>query len=283
MIVLIIVIAVLALIFLVVDIVDINRFVIREYIVETDKIDKDCTFVLLADLHNRQFGKNNCKLLKAVEDISPDFICCAGDMVVAKPGVSFSRAIELMDNLKKWPLYYGMGNHEFRWQLYPEKYGNIYYEYIDELKKKGITVLENEKVDFGNRITIQGLMIDKKYYKRFERIPMNGEYIISKCGEFNLDNFNILIAHNPEYFTAYAEGKADLVLSGHVHGGIMRLPYIGGVISPRLGLFPRYTGGEYRINGSKMVLSCGLGCHTLPIRIFNPGELSVIHLKTCSK
>lgn len=87
-----------------------------------------------------------------------------------------------------------------------------------------------------------------------------------------------MIAHNPEYFPAYAEWGADLVLSGHVHGGLMRLPFLGGVIAPSMKLFPKYDGGVFEEHGSTMILSRGLGTHTLPIRIFNPGELVVIRL-----
>lgn len=87
-----------------------------------------------------------------------------------------------------------------------------------------------------------------------------------------------MIAHNPEYFEAYAGWGADLTVSGHVHGGVMRLPFLGGVISPRLTLFPKYDGGMFERNGRFMVVSRGLGTHTLPIRIFNPGELIMIEL-----
>ncbi|MDE7197816.1 MAG: hypothetical protein K2O15_02920, partial [Lachnospiraceae bacterium] len=85
--------------------------------------------------------------------------------------------------------------------------------------------------------------------------------------------------HNPVYFDAYEAWGADLVVSGHVHGGIMRLPVLGGVISPALTLFPKYDGGVFYEKESTMILSRGLSSHTLPIRIFNPGELIVIDLK----
>ena len=95
--------------------------------------------------------------------------------------------------------------------------------------------------------------------------------------------YEIMIAHDPFYFDAYAETDADLILSGHVHGGIMRLPLLGGVISPRLQLFPKYDGGKFEKNNTTMILSRGLGCHTLPIRIFNPGELICLTLSPCKK
>ena len=89
------------------------------------------------------------------------------------------------------------------------------------------------------------------------------------------------MAHNPDYFEEYAAWGADLVLSGHVHGGMMRLPILGGVVSPAFKLFPKYDGGLFQQGKSTMILSRGLGMHTIPIRIFNPGEL--ILLKICPK
>ena len=96
--------------------------------------------------------------------------------------------------------------------------------------------------------------------------------------KFNLV-FAEFLAHNPEYFDAYAGWGADLTVSGHVHGGIMRFPFVGGIISPRLFTFPRSYGGEYDRDGHKLIVSCGLGTHTIHVRVFNPGELSVIDVK----
>lgn len=279
-----VVIAVLAILFLIIDIIDVNRFVIRKYEIESEKIDKEYTVIMLADLHNREFGKNNSKIVNAIKAIGPDFICCAGDMIVARPGKPYDIALNLMEEIKDYPVYYGIGNHEYRWKIYPEEYGCIYDEYLNKLREMGICILENDCVtDAKSGIDIHGIMIDREYYKRFKKMNMSSDYILEKSGSYADKKVSILIAHNPEYFDAYAESGADIVFSGHVHGGIMRIPQIGGVISPRLSLFPKYSGGRYDINKSTMILSCGLGCHTLPLRVFNPGELSVIHLKPCSK
>ena len=90
--------------------------------------------------------------------------------------------------------------------------------------------------------------------------------------------YHILLAHNPVYFKQYAAWGADLTLSGHLHGGIIRLPLIGGVITPQAKLFPRYSAGKYEIGEKWMIVSRGLGTHTIPIRFNNKPELSVIHL-----
>ena len=126
---------------------------------------------------------------------------------------------------------------------------------------------------------IRGAEIGKEYYQKMKQGRMTVSYLESLIGRPEKGAYNILIAHNPDYFPVYAGWGADLVLSGHVHGGIMRLPVLGGVISPSLRLFPKYDGGCFREGESTMILGRGLGSHTVPIRIFNPGELIVVSLE----
>ena len=279
-----IIIIILLLLFIIVDIIDINRFVLAKYEISSDKLDKELKLVVLADMHNREYGKDNIKLVRAIKALEPDMIICAGDMLTAHPGESRLAPIRLFGQLKEFPIYYGIGNHEYRLKLYPEDYGEAYLEYTDELKKLGITVLENDSLDLPQyNISIRGLLMEKKYYMRFEKHDMPDDYVEKMTGPLDASKLGIMIAHDPYYFDAYAKSGIDLVLSGHVHGGIMRLPLLGGCISPRLKLFPKYDGGRFEIDGTTMVLSRGLGCHTLPLRIFNPGELVVITLKPIKK
>ena len=262
---------------------DTNRFVIRRYELISSKVDKPVRFVVLADVHNKQYGKNNEKLVKAVREQKPDAVLAAGDILTAKPGKSLESAKNLMQQVAHdYPVYYALGNHEFRMRLYPETYGNQFQEYIHFLKKQGINVLLNEKTVLPEtNIEITGSMIAREYYKRFRRTPMEERYLKKTLPTGNKDKYRVLIAHNPQYFDAYEEWGADLVISGHVHGGIMRLPWAGGVVSPSCTLFPKYDGGIFKKGHASMVLSRGLGTHTIPIRVFNPGELVVITVKPC--
>lgn len=248
---------------------------------KNDKLTKVCRFVFLSDLHNNSFGKDNCELLEAIDEAKPDFIVSAGDMLIGKPKASMEVAKKLMRELtKKYPVYYGNGNHEYRLKIYPETYGNMYQEYKSTLEECGVHLLENdhEVISFGkHKINICGLEIDRHYFKRFKKIYMDDEYIESEVGK-KPNIFTILIAHNPMYFPQYANWGAELTLSGHLHGGVVRLPKLGGVISPQMRLFPHYDGGLYKNNGKMMVLSRGLGTHTIPIRIANRAELIVIDL-----
>lgn len=259
---------------------DTNRFVVRKYQFQNEKITDTFRFVLVSDLHNKSYGKKNEKLLKAIEKLNPDAVLCAGDMLTAKPKRDFHTAVEFMSALaKKYPIYYGNGNHEYRLKLYPEVYGNMAEQYEQELKKAGIEPLVNQKkVVSDKNIVIYGLEMGREYYKRFQKRNMETEYIPSLLGRVDNQACNILLAHNPEYFQQYADYGVDFVLSGHVHGGVARIPILGGVISPSLRIFPKYDGGVFRKRRSDgastiMILSRGLGTHTIPVRFCNPGEL----------
>lgn len=279
--------AVIAAFFVIVMVIDGNRFVIREYTVKSDKVRDGIDIAVLADLHNKQYGKDNSKLLAVLDEVSPHVVMVAGDMLTAKPGKGYELAASFMEKVaEKHPVYYGLGNHEYRMKIYPEDYGNEFAEYIARLEKAGIQVLDNEsaliQVQREKRITdirVTGVSIERPYYKRFRKIYMSPDYLNSIVGASDQKAFQILLAHNPEYFDEYADWGADLVFSGHVHGGIMRLPLLGGVVSPKLVFFPKYDGGLFKKESSIMVLSRGLGMHTIPIRVFNPAELVVVHIR----
>ena len=242
---------------------------------ETKKI------IFLSDLHNRMYGKENERLLQAIDEIRPDMILIAGDILTAKPKASLETAVDLLTKLAgKYPIYYGNGNHEHRLKLYPENYGDMAERYEEALQKIGIRRLVNEHTVLEESgICIYGSEIDKLYYKRFGIQPMDPEYLKSLLGQPSAEKYTILIAHNPDYFPKYADWGADLVLAGHVHGGMVRVPIWGkGVVSPNVRLFPKYDGGEFTLGKTRMLLSRGLGMHTIPIRLFNPGEVLEVDL-----
>lgn len=254
---------------------DTNRFVVRKYTLSSKKIDSPYHFVMLSDLHGKSFGKANERLMKEIDRINPEGVYIAGDMITAKPGKDFSATAAFIRELsEKYPIYYGSGNHEYRMEIYKKKYKDMSERFETAIRHKGLERLKNRKIPVKNQnITVYGVEIDKEFYKKTHVPKMTGAYLEKKLGRPDRSRFNILIAHNPSYFPAYAEFGADLVLSGHVHGGIARIPFLGGVISPALRLFPKYDGGRYREGESVMILGRGLGTHTIPVRFLNPGEL----------
>ncbi len=277
-----IIIAALGLVFIVilwVAIYDSNRFTVKNFTVRDPRIRKNCRAVVLADLHNKCYGKNNERLLAAIRSQKPDFILVAGDLPVARPGASLEPALRLVGELARdYPIYYGNGNHEYRMKLYPKTYGDMAEKYGQALHEMGVDPLVNSHAaleEYG--LCVYGAEIQKKYYKRFMAAKMDGEYMTGLLGRPAKDRYTVLLAHNPDYFPQYAAWGADLVLSGHVHGGVARVPFWGrGVISPGLRLFPKYDGGVFHEADSVMILSRGLGMHTIPVRVFNPAELWVV-------
>lgn len=277
-----IIMAVAVLFFLIVMVIDCHRFVVKEYTCASHKLNKDATLVLLSDLHNKSFGQNNDKLMMEIDRQKPDFIVIAGDMYTAEKNADNSKTAEFVCKLAEhYPVYYGNGNHEHKTKLHREVFGDLYVQYAERLKTAGVVILENESITLpGYLMQISGAEIGREYYGKLKMQKMSADYLEQLIGKASKEQFNLLIAHNPDYFEAYAGWGADLTVSGHVHGGLMRLPVLGGVIAPSLKLFPKYDGGEFKIGKSTLILGRGLGTHTLPIRIFNPGELVVIRLKS---
>lgn len=266
---------------LVVGMIDGNRFrvVRQEFVVPNLK--QDCKFVLISDLHNKVYGNNNESVIAAVKSINPDFVVIAGDLVTSKVKESMDAGINLVNALSKdFPIYYGLGNHENKIKT-RDYFGDKYEQLIKALSNQNVYVLENQNSIIPKyNICITGLNLDLNYFAHFRLRKMHKDYLTSVIGKSDDKYCNILIAHNPDYFPEYAMWGADLVLSGHVHGGIMRLPFIGGVIAPSYEIFPKYDGGVFTEGKSTMLLGRGMGSHTIPFRFFNPAELYEVILKS---
>lgn len=264
-----------------------SKFKEFHYYLNTKKLpggSKGLTFVLLADMHNHVYGPDNEQLLDAVEAQKPDAVFSAGDMLIGHSEHSFMPALELFQRLreKKLPVFYGNGNHEYRMRMDTKIYGSMYQEYAKGLRDCGVILLENQSIPFeknGLEMRIYGFELDGKYYQKLHQEHFQTRELTEALGTPNREIYNILLAHNPVYFAQYADWGADLTVSGHLHGGIIRIPGIGGVISPQVKLFPKYDAGHFEKDGRDLVVSRGLGTHTVNIRIFNPAELSVIHLR----
>lgn len=228
--------------------------------------------LMLADLHGNRFGTENKRLIEKIKEQRPDIICMAGDMTV-KNGRGVDSCLDLCKELLALcPVYYSLGNHEIRMACYKE--------YISKLKEIGVFLLDNSCQEIyikGKRISIYGLNIEEYYYHKFwQKREFSVRILRESLGDPKPGSYTVLLAHNPEYFETYCEWGANLILSGHVHGGIARLPFLGGVIDPSFRIFPKYDAGMFRSGKSIMVLSRGLGTHHIRFRFFNRPEISVI-------
>ena len=271
----------LAVALLAVGIIDGNRFVTVRKEFALSGLSKECRFVLLSDLHNKVYGTKNDKVIEAIRRINPDFIVLAGDLVTSQLREDMTPGIELLRTLRQdYRIYYGLGNHESKMRQKPDQFGDKYDRLIRAVSGKNVSVLKNEAAFLPEyNLKITGLDLDLDYFAHFKIQKMKPGYLQETLPECEKEKCNILIAHNPDYFEEYAQWGADLVLSGHVHGGIMRLPLLGGVIAPSYKIFPEYDGGVFRTGSAAMLLGRGMGSHTIPLRFFNPAELYDVQLK----
>jgi len=264
-----------------VSLYDTHHFKITYKKITDSRVKKSCRFVMLSDLHGQQYGRDNVILLDAIRKEHPDGILIAGDMITALKKFKTDKVSRFMKALMEiCPVYYANGNHELKLKLYPEQYGDLPKRFEDLVAEAKVCRLLNEHVcleEFG--ICVYGSDIAREYYARLKEVEMPPEYMTEILGKPDKGVYNILLAHNPDFFANYANWGADLVLSGHVHGGIMRLPFLGGVIAPTLKIFPKYHGGIYEHKNATMVLGRGLGTHSINLRFFNPGELIVLEFE----
>ncbi len=229
----------------------------------------------ISDLHNKNFGG---RIFDKIKDINPDIIVITGDLIDRRR-TNISVAAELVKNMAKTaPVYYASGNHE---QL-----SGRYSEIRDTLIGLNVNVLDNSCILLnknGDVISVSGIIDPSVNFGNKNYNPKrNIVYVKSSINEAVEDKklFNILLSHRPEYFDVYEEEEVDLVFSGHAHGGQIRIPFLGGILSPDQGFFPEYSEGMHSLDETTMVVSRGLGNSLFPFRVFNRPELVVVTLKS---
>lgn len=260
--------------------VDANWIQTTHFEISSDKVPNSFDgykILHLSDLHSKEFGKGNKKLLRKIDDVNPDIIVLTGDFVSANE-TDFSVFFNLIDNISpKYKVYYITGNHE---QALNEASKNEIFGYLTE---KGVKILSNESVAIVKddaSINLHGLCYKNVYYSERKGKIYTKEMMIKSLGEADLNKFNLLLTHSPTNFGVYKSWGADLILSGHVHGGMIRIPFIGAVFSPDEGFLPKYSAGEYQLEESVLIVSRGLGRGSRGFRLFNRPNLVEITLKS---
>ena len=256
-------------------------FITKTYEIQSDNVHSGnpISLILLSDLHLAEYGCRNEELIHEINRISPDFIVSSGDLVTAK----IEHTTEVVENLLRrlalqYPVYYAMGNHEERLRVRKDLYDDMFMRFYSCMTAMGVKLLCNEKESIsirGTDLCIYGLELPLSYYRRMTKIHLETSVVNELLGRPDPERFNILLAHHPRYGDAYFGWGADLILSGHVHGGVMRLG-TQACISPDFSIFPKYGYGEFHKKEQHMIVSSGLGEHSIPFRIFNPKEL--VHL-----
>lgn len=245
-----------------------NALVISNYQIASDEIGEDLDgykIVQISDLHNKEFGKGQKRLLKKIEQCKPDLIVITGDLVDSSH-TDIEIAMEFVEGVCAMaPVYYVTGNHE-KWLE-----EGLEQELLKQLEQKGVYCLNNEKQEIKvgkNRFLLLGLDDSNLLDDTLKGLSSDTQ-----------EQFTVLLAHEPQNVLRYSNCEMDLVLSGHAHGGQIRLPFIGGVVAPDQGFFPEYTAGIYEEGNTSMIVSRGLGNSITPIRIFNQPEIVSVELK----
>lgn len=259
-------------------------FRVVNYHLKSSKLpNHEIKIVFLSDLHNKDYGNKNEILVQKINELNPDFICFAGDMITSgwEFSYDYSHTLGFISKLaSKYPVFYAPGNHEEYMNYDRKKFPTEYDSLISSLSEMGVYYLNNEASyleEYG--ITIYGLNIPFDYFKHRRITTLSDGLIENLLGSVDHDTYSVMLAHNPVFFKDYAKWSPDLVLSGHVHGGIVALPLLGGVIAPGYRLFPKYDAGLFFEGKSTMLLSRGIGSHTIPIRINNKAEIVCLTLE----
>jgi predicted MPP superfamily phosphohydrolase len=234
------------------------------------------TIALLSDLHGRRLGRQNRRLVRTIDAHTPDLVIMAGDMIDGdgKNQTLFGLVEALAD---RYPLYYTQGNHEQR------LHGANWHKLQQSLKQRGVQLLDNAHIPIPEaNVRLYGAWSEQIYQR--DPGPSGDDRLFSTrdltalIGSSDPDVYNILTIHTPAFFQVYADWGADLTLCGHMHGGMIRLPFFGGLLSPYRRFFPTYDAGIYTHDGRCMVVSRGLGNGKVGFRILSRPELVIIEL-----
>ena len=223
--------------------------------------------VQISDLHGRSFGEDNEKLLSAVAEADPDLLCITGDLFDTAEDAHSLEAF-LRELCQIAPTYYVTGNHE--WQV--ENLRSL----LAQMEELGVHVLRNEYVHMGDGLVIAG--VDDPCGPYDQKTP---KQLVSEIrAEVGEESFIVMLDHRNDRLEQWAELGVDLVLSGHCHGGVVRLPYVGGLFGTKRELFPDYDAGLYRHGRTQLYVSRGLGYSRVHFRLFNRPHLPVLLLKS---
>lgn len=240
-------------------------------------VENEIRIVHLTDLHNKQFGEGNSQLLDSIQTFAPNLICMTGDMI-NRDDPEIQITLEFVSGLTEIaPVYYGYGNHETSWE---RQFGGSLRQSLEEA---GAIVVDNGYVETECNETTVRIGGYAGYYRQPGMLTKDAELaekeiLFAEAFE-DTSLYKILLCHIPTawldwgYMNQYA---VDLVLCGHYHGGQIRIPGIGGVYAPYVGLFPSYTKGLFQGEKATVVLSAGLGSARFLPRINNPGEIVFI-------
>ena len=255
-----------------------NAITVSQYEIASEKIPESFdgfVIVHLSDLHNKMFGENQKRLIKHVKEQNPDMIVITGDLIDSnRPDVGTGLLLA-EEAMKIAPVYFVTGNHDNYLS------DTDTFALFHGMERLGARVLEDEAIELYMEneqecISLMGVDDDTIAYN--SQLAETLEELVAREDEGSL--FTVLLAHEPQRMPTYSKYDIDLVLSGHAHGGQFRIPFVGGFVAPDQGFLPKYTKGLYEENGTKMIVSAGLGNSVIPQRLLNRPEVVKITLNS---
>ena len=248
----------------------VSNYSIEKYSLPSDF--NDYKIMQISDFHNTKSKSLTHDLIQEIQKQKPNIIVITGDLIDANK-TDVATAITFINEIKEMaPIYFVTGNHETS--------TSEYSLLKEQLKNNGVIILDGEATPLkknDSKINLIGVSDPSSIHDSFIE---DSEIVKGEMNslEYDKNNFTILLSHRPELFDTYVEEKINLVLTGHAHGGQIRIPFIGGVIAPNQGFFPKYTSGVFEEKDTTMIVSRGIGNSILPFRINNRPELVVITL-----
>lgn len=242
-----------------------QHLVVTEYSISNKKVSDELAgykILQISDFHNVRFGFDNDSFIKKIDEIAPDIVVVTGDLVDSNH-TNVNVSLDMIERVaSKYPVYYVTGNHEY-WLSEEDR-----TQLFSGMENCGVVILNNESVQIEvGESSFSLIGLDDKSLLNFQLSSI-----------INEDMLNVVLAHEPQYFNNYSSEGADIVFTGHAHGGQFILPFIGAVYAPDQGFSPKYTSGTFVSGDTTMIVSRGLGNSVIPVRLFNYPELVVVTL-----
>lgn len=286
------------LILLIISYFECNSFKFKKYVIKNNKNADNFNIIFITDFHNKNYKNKNKIIINKIFSENPDIIVLGGDFInfskkmMKNNEVGINNTIEFIKiicqknsfNCESCKIFFALGNHELRLKKCKNpKLENKYLEFIRFLLNNNIQILEDGINKLNDNFTLSTLNLYDGYYNKVFNHDKNfktiDKIIFDKYFKsLNNKNYNIAVFHKPDYAIDFINYGFDLVLSGHYHGGLIRLPFLGVLFSPDIKPFPKYGYGLYKILDKYIIVSSGLGEHFINLRINNYPEICLINI-----
>ncbi|MDO5564451.1 MAG: metallophosphoesterase [Eubacteriales bacterium] len=273
-----------------------NNLKLSIYNIFNKKIKTKMRLFFFSDLHEKNYISNNKIIFDYINKESPSLILIGGDMIITNKRIENANDNKIETTcllLKKinedYPntkVIYALGNHEERLDFFYSKSDIIKNQYdtlYSEINKNNTLLLKNSYIDINNEIRVYAITLGKGAFRNGlndsnrDKI-LSKELLNEKIGKLDKNKYNILLLHSPDYIKQVEYLGFELILCGHLHGGMVRIPFIGAALGPNFQILPKYSRGHYKHLNSDLIVSAGMGTHTIKIRLNNLPEICEVNL-----